>query len=232
MKLHRMDLETPFAADVLIDALHHEPVIVQLPTVFVLLAAPTAAGAAQLDRCKTRLSGKNYGTAIGSLARFLAQADAAAMPDRFCSTDDFAPMTGTFIRLRFRAPDADSPVMRGGTHQGLLLDGPHRALFDRIENSFEGGAPDDIWQGRNYNAPLCTSCNVSGDADGSIVDLDRALAFAEQRGVRVMLTCRERATELGSYPIFGYARDGVRVHREGPRLAEFQQRIPPELRRW
>lgn len=232
MKLHLMDLEAPFAHDTAIDALHAEPVIVQLPTVFVLLAAPTAAGAAQLDRCKTRLAGKHYGTAIGSLERFLAQADAAAMPDRFCTEDDFAPMTGTFIRLRLRAPDVQSPVMRGGTHQGLLLDGPHRTLFRRVEDSFELGAPDPIWQGRNYNAPLCTSCNVSGDPDGSIVEFERARAFAEQRGVRVMLTCRERAAELGSYPIFGYGRDGVRVHREGPRLAEFQQRIPPELRRW
>jgi hypothetical protein len=230
--MKRLDIHHADAIALAVDAIHAEPVIVQLPTVFVLLAAPTTWGAAQLDRSKTRLAGKNYGTAIGSLERFLAQADPSQLPAGFTKVADFARMTGTFIRLRWRSADFQSPAIRRGTHQGLLLDGIYRELFTRIESSFADAPPDAMWGGRNYAAPLCTSCNVSGDADGSIVDLDRALAFARRRGVRLMLTSTEVAAERGSYPIFGYERQRVAVYRDGPGLERFKRQIPEALRAW
>jgi hypothetical protein len=211
---------------------HEQPIVVQLPTVFVLLAAPTTRGARQLDISKTRLPDKHYGTAIGSLDRFLAQSDPAHLPPGFSLAEDFMRMTGTFIRLRFRGPDFHSPALRAGTHQGVLLNGLHRSLFERIEASFLAGPPDPMWGGDNYCAPLCTSCNVSGDPDGSIVDLEKALAFARERGVRLVITGPQRSSELGSYPIFGYERDRVRVHRVGPGLEGYKQKVPPSLRAW
>lgn len=209
-----------------------QPIIVQLPAVFVLLAAPTSFGAQQLDISKSRLPGKHYGTAIGSLERFLAQADAAHLPPGFRHADDFARMTGSFIRLRFRDPDFHSPAMRAGTHQGVLLNGLHRSLFERIEDSFLADPPDPMWGGENHCAPLCTSCNISGDPAGSIVELDKALAFARARGVRLLVSGPQRGGELGSYPVFGYERDRVSVHREGPGVEAFKQKIPPTLRGW
>jgi hypothetical protein len=225
-----IDIRHRDAMDLAVGEVQGNTIIVQLPTVFVLLAAPTAKGARQLDASKTRLPGKNYGTAIGSLERFLAQADPAHLPDAFSSAPDFARMTGSFIRVRFRSPDFQSPTIRNGTHQGLLLDGIHRELFERIEASFRLCPTQPIWGGTNYCAPLCTSCNVSGDAAGSIVHLDRALAFARQRGVRLVLTAPKTATQLGSCPIFGYERHRVSVHRDGPGLGGFMQQIPLALR--
>ena len=227
-----VDIRDREAMDLAVEAVQEDAIVVQLPTVFVLLARPTRDGAAQLDRSKTRLAGKNYGTAIGSLDLFLAQAHPRHLPQEFSTAQDFERMTGSFIRLQCRAADFDSPVMRGGTHQGVLLDGPHRELFRRIEASCVGLPPDAIWGGSNHAAPLCTSCNVSGDPDGSIVDLDRAIAFCRDRQVRLLITCEDKATQLGSYPILGYERDAVRVHRDGPGLAEFKQRIPARLRTW
>jgi hypothetical protein len=215
-----------------VEELHRAPIVVQLPTVFVLLAAPTLRGAQALDATKSRLPGKNYGTAIGSLELFLAQADASQLPAGFNAPAQFARMAGSFIRLRFRSPDFQSATIRDGTHQGLLLEGTHRELFRRIEASFVGGPPDPLWGHHNYSAPLCTSCNISGDAGGSIVALDKALAFGRQRGVRLMLSCPDSAAELGSYPILGYTRDQVQVHRDGPGLGEFKHRIPGPLRGW
>jgi hypothetical protein len=215
-----------------IDEVHQSPIIVQLPTVFVLLAAPSSEGAAQLDACKTRLQGKNYGTAIGSLDSFLGQADPQTLPNEFRESAQFEPMMGTFIRLRWRRSDFQSPTIRHGTHQGLLLGGIHRELFRRMEASFRGLPPDPVWGMHNHAGPLCTSCNVSGDPEGSIVDFDKALAFARERGVRMLLTCREAAAELGSYPIFGYEPHRVTVHREGPGLEGLKQRIPERLRSW
>ena len=227
-----VDIRDSDAMDLAVDAVHDDAIVVQLPTVFVLLARPTREGAAQLDRSKTRLPGKNYGTAIGSLDLFLAQAHPGHLPQEFSTTQDFERMTGSFIRLRFRAADFDSPVMRRGTHQGVLLDGPHRELFRRLEASCVGLPPDEIWGGGNVAAPLCTSCNVSGDPNGSIVKLERAIDFCRDRGVHLLVTCEDRVAELGSYPILGYERDAVRVHRDGPGLDEFKRRIPARLRTW
>lgn len=227
-----VDIRDREALALAVEEVRHAPIVVQLPTVFVLLAAPTRRGAQQLDDCKTRLAGKNYGTAIGSLELFLAQADASHLPAEFNAPAQFARMAGTFIRVRFRSGDFQSSTIRDGTHQGLLLDGPHRELFRRIEAQFVGGPPDPLWGHHNYTAPLCTSCNVSGDPGGSIVDIDPALAFAADRGVRLVVTGPAAAAELGSYPIFGYDRDRVRVHREGPGLEEFKRRVPGHLRAW
>jgi len=230
--MKRIDIRDPGAFEQAATAVHADAIVVQLPTVFVLLAAPTTRGAAQLDRSKTRLPGKNYGTAIGSLQGFLAQADSSQMPAEFSTAADFERMTGTFIRLRFRSSDFDSATLRDGTHQGVLLDGVHRALFKHIEASFAGLPPDPVWGGSNYAAPLCTSCNVSGDPDGSIVELERALDFAKDRGVGLVVTCADRAEQLGSYPIFGYEKQRVTVHREGPGLDHFKRQVPTHLRGW
>ena len=141
-------------------------------------------------------------------------------------------MTGAFLRVRFREPSFDSSTVRAGTHQGVLLGGIHRALFRHMEEAFLDLPADPIWAGRNYCAPLCTSANESGHADGSIVDLDKALAFAEANGIGLVLTTRQAAAERGSYPIFGFTRDRVSVHREGPALARFKARVPARRRAW
>lgn len=227
-----LDIREPGAIEVAAAAVQAGPIVVQLPTVFVLLAAPTSEGARQLDRTKSRLPGKNYGTAIGSLERFLAQARRDALPSEYATAAPFDALTGTFVRLRFRAETFDSAAIRAGTHQGVLLDGLHRALFRRIEDAFDGAPPDALWDNKNLGAPLCTSCNESGDPDGSIVGIDKAVAFARSRRLALLLTGPSAVGELGSYPILGFERDRVRVHRAGPGLAECQARIPPRLRSW
>lgn len=213
-------------------AIHEAPIVVQLPTVFTLMAAPTTAGAAQLDQLKTRLAGKNYGTAIGSLRTFVAQASRSDLPDAFTRATHYRTLRGAFLRLPFRHPTFQSPTIRNGTHQGLLLGGPYARLFSRIEASFASYAPDPIWDGANYGAPLCTSCNVSGDPDGSIIAFDKALEFAQTRPIALFITTDKPARTKGSYPIFGFEKDRVSIHRDGPGLARFKDKIPLPLRGW
>ncbi len=220
-------------ADLAVEAIHQRPILVQFPTVFVLLAAPTATGAAQLDALKTRLSGKNYGTAIGSLRKFIAQASRTNLPREFNRAGHYRPLNGSFIRLPFRDRQFQSTTIRNGTHQGLLLPpGPFVQLFKRIESSFESYAPEAIWNGRNYCALLCTSCNVSGDPDGSIVAYDKAVAFAEARNIGLFITTSRPSAERGSYPILGFERDQVNIHREGPGLDNLKTKIPAKLVNW
>lgn len=215
-----------------ISEIHQSPILVQLPTVFALLAAPTSKGVAQLDSLKSRLGGKNYGTVIGSLDNFIAQAQKDYLPDAFTSAKHYARLNGAFIRLPFRDKAFQSETIKNGTHQGLLLAGAYSDLLIKIEESFAGYPPDKIWGDRNYNAPLGTSCNVSGDPDGSIVSFDKALSFAKSRGVKLFLTTTKQAAQKGSYPILGFEKHKVTIHRQGPSLEAFKARIPAYLRSW
>lgn len=45
------------------------------------------------------------------------------------SVEGFKLLTGAFIRITVAPETFNSPMVRAGTHQGLLLEGPHRELF-------------------------------------------------------------------------------------------------------
>ena len=220
------------AIDLAIQEIHKNPIIVQLPTVFALVAAPTSKGADQLDSLKARLANKNYGTIIGSLDRFIAQARQEYLPDAFTSARHYAQLNGAFIRLPFRNKSFQSKTIKDGTHQGLLLSGTYSGLFTKIERSFANYIPDKLWDYTNYGAPICSSCNVSGDPDGSITTFDKALSFATARGINLMLTATKPAAQTGSYPILGFEKHKVTIHRHGPSLDSFKLKIPAHLRGW
>ena len=227
-----LPISDPAALIVATELIHHGPILVQLPRVFALLAAPTCKGAQQLDATKIRLAGKHYGTAIGSLTKFVAQAQPECLPAEFNRCDQFRRLTGSFIRLQFHPETIQSTTIRNGTHQGLLLDGDLRSLVKGLESCFETEAPERIWNYRNYGAPLCTSCNLSGDAGGSITAFEKAYQFGKARGIQLLITSTAAAGEKGSYPILGFEPHQVRIHREGPGLARITETIPPGLRRW
>lgn len=225
-------ISDPSTVELAIREIHKGPILVQLPTVFGLLAAPTSKGARQLDSSKIRLAGKNYGTAIGSLTNFVAQAKRDHLPDNFNCTEQYANLIGAFIRLPFREDTFQSKTIKNGTHQGLLLKGAYSALFQQIETSFASYSPDEIWNYTNYCAPLCTSCNISGDPDGSIVEFSKAKQFAETMGINLLITADKPSTEKGSYPILGFEKQRVNIHRAGPGLDGFRTKIPAALRAW
>ena len=60
------------ATGVLVDAYRAGPIIVQLSSVFAVVAPPTAHGVAALDRAKRRLPAKTYGSLVGDRAAFWA----------------------------------------------------------------------------------------------------------------------------------------------------------------
>ncbi|MBC3787181.1 hypothetical protein [Spirosoma utsteinense] len=227
-----LPISDPAALAVATQAIHQGPILVQLPRVFALLAAPTRKGAQQLDATKVRLAGKHYGTAIGSLAKFVAQAQPGGLPAEFSRCDQFRVLTGSFVRLQFHPQTFQSITIRNGTHQGLILGGDLRSLFKGLEASFDLNPAEQMWNQRNYNAPLCTSCNLSGDAQGSITEYEKAYRFGKARGIEILITGVGSTGEKGSYPILGIEPHGVRIHRVGPGLARIKERIPIGLQSW
>jgi hypothetical protein len=227
--MREIDVAAPGVAGAVIDTLAHDVVMVQMPTVFVLLAPPNTDGVGWLNRTKTRLPRKNYGTALGDLGRFYGMATPGTLPSELDSLEGMTRLTGAFIRISV-APDAfNSAMVRGGTHQGLLLEGPHRELFKAVEAGLEPVAEPAIVGGHRFAAPLCTSANVSGHPDGSITTWERARAFGLERSVPLVVRCEPEPDRVGSYPIFWLQRDRVRLEREGPGLAELMAALPHRL---
>ena len=204
-------------------------IMVQLQTVVVLLAPPTRAGVQCLDSTKNRLTGKNYGTAIGSLSRFHAMAMKDSLPKHLDSESGLQLLMGAFIRISIATPDFDSAVSRAGTHQGVLLDSPHREVFCAIEEGLSTQPEPDLFNGHEFTAPLCTSANLSGDPLGSITDWNRASQFGMDRGISLGLRGESSEGALGSYPIFELSPGKIKIDRNGPGEEEIKSRLPESL---
>lgn len=214
------------------------PIVVQLPTVFAVVAPATHSGAHLLDRCKDRLPGKYYSVLIGDLARFLRLSTGTALseylldstrPDRI---DAFAgDLESTFLRNQVAARISSSRTLCEGRLQGLTLGGLLKEKM-RLMESLSERLPGRLFgpeHGR-YCAPIASSCNMSGDPDGSTDDFGRALDFARRRGVGLVLT-NPSGEGGGSNPILGICGTEVETLREGPGESEKRHLLERWLRR-
>jgi tRNA A37 threonylcarbamoyladenosine synthetase subunit TsaC/SUA5/YrdC len=212
-----------------IDTLRYDVVMVQMPTVFVLLAPPNSDGVERLNRTKIRQPNKNYGTALGDLESFYAMRLPGTLPPELDSVEGLKTLSGAFIRITVAPESFNSAMVRNGTAQGLLLEGPHRELFKAVEASFAAVVEPSMVGGHRFAAPLCTSANISGHPDGSIVSWDRAYAFGVERNIPLVVRCEPEPGLEGSYPIFWLQRDRVRIERNGPRMEELKAALPARL---
>lgn len=229
--MKRIHIEEPGALETIIDWVRHEAVMLQLPSVYTLVAAPTAQGVSQLNLLKNRLSGKNYGTVMGKTDGFLRNARAGAMPRHFSEFDRLEELQGAFVRTTFASKDFNSEVIRNGSHQSLILDGIHRKLFVQAEEKLADLSEPDLFGGCEVSSLICTSANLSGDPLGSITDRIRAEEFARERGIGLFVSCQEDQTSTGSYPIFEFNGDQVSIQRNGPGLDRLMTRIPAAIHR-
>lgn len=227
--MREVHISDPAALDAVIETLHHDVVMLQMPTVYVLLAPPNSAGVERLNRAKIRQPNKNYGTALGSLESFYAMALPGTLPPELDSLARLQLLAGAFIRISVASEDFNSAMVRNGTAQGLLLEGPHRELFKAVEAAFAAEAEPGLVGGHRFAAPLCTSANISGHPDGSIVAWERAYAFGMERNIPLVVRCDPEPGLVGSYPIFWLQPDRVRIEREGPRLEEIKAALPAHL---
>lgn len=231
MKLRELSILDPRSIPAALDALHSPQAIVmlQMPAVFVLLAPATLKGIRSLNQTKLRLPQKNYGTAIGDVKKFHALASKGALPNELASAEDLNNLTGAFIRFAIGKASFNSATVRSGTHQSVLVDGPHRELFKAIEESFAQQAEPSLFCGHAFTAPLCTSANLSGDSLGSITSWERAYQFAKQRRLPLVIRCEATQGESGSYPIFYFRDERVTIERHGPGEEEIMARLPERL---
>ena len=233
MAIQQVHISDPRLNNHVQQVLHGEnPVfMLQLPSVYALVAPPTQDGVEALHRAKHRLPGKLYGSAIGNLHNFLTLAIPDMLPTHFHDYPNNAVcMEGAFMRLVVDYSEINSPCVFEGTHQGLLLpEGPIRQLFRFIEIEFQEHYSEALFPGKQYTAPICTSANISGDPLGSIVDEDRALRFATEQEISLVVMCNEEQEEKGSYPIFYFRGNRVSIERKGPGWERMLQSMPTNI---
>lgn len=205
--------------------------LIQLPPVFGLVAPPSKIGIQALHYTKARLDGKLYGTLIGDYTNFLSLAVEETIPDFLKVEDNIRFLDDSFLRIQITDKDFTSPLVSKGTHQGLLLaDGPYRNAFKIIEQLLADKVEPSLYNGKLYSAPLCTSANISGDVRGSITDYERALEFMIDRNIPLMISGKkEAAASKGSYPIFSFNGNQVKVERKGPGMERMIKALPANL---
>ncbi len=213
--LHGLNLHAPATAGAVIDHLRFAPVLIVLPPVYALLAAPTGYGVAGLDRMKKRLPGKNYGTAVGELANFWEMVDETSIPSGFDGPSDLEQTHDVFFRCRVANSRAQTQAVRDGTHQTLILGDAFRPLMCEIEAAFRREAEPALFAGHRFSAPLITSCNLSGHPLGSITDDARGQEFINRRNVGLWVRGSSSSDESGSYPILELEKSGISIQRDG-----------------
>jgi tRNA A37 threonylcarbamoyladenosine synthetase subunit TsaC/SUA5/YrdC len=225
-----MFLDEPSAVTLALEAMRTGPFLLEMPTVFGLFAPPTRSGVRWLNTAKARLPNKTYGTVLGRLRSFHALAMPGSLPSCFDDVEQLRALEGAFLRMRVADETVNTPVLRGGTHQSLLIrEGPHRQFFREMEKALAGEAEPELFGGWRCSALLCTSANVSGHSEGSITDLSRARAFAREHGIELLIRSSERALALGSYPILAFHPEHVSVARVGPGLEDIARLLPEGL---
>lgn len=227
MALREVWVDSHEAADRVREALSTRRCVamIELPSVFGLFAAPTRVGAAALDAAKGRLPGKNYGSVIGDATRFASLAVRDGLPRELGEPSSWGWLEGSFIRLSVGPASLNTPAIRDGTHQGLLLsDGPLRRLFAALEQDGLGGR-DDLFGDLRHDALLGTSANPSGHPDGSITSLERARAFADDVGLDLMIRVPAEDGPRGSFPIVWFRGQSAQIERRGPGVEALEQAL-------
>jgi tRNA A37 threonylcarbamoyladenosine synthetase subunit TsaC/SUA5/YrdC len=198
-------------AEALIDALATGVAVLPMSRVYVIVAAPTSEGARALDRTKRRRANQYYSTsqaAPDALARLvlpgaLDPALHAALPH----------LEGALFRVPVAAPEVETPAIHRGYHQALVLPMPLRPIFARVEHALRDVVEPGLFGHRPTSAVLSTSCNLSGDPRGTIVDRATARAFAADQGAALFV---DGPIETGpGFPIVELAGRGWRLRRDG-----------------
>ena len=200
----------------IINELSDNAVLIEFPYVYGLIAKPNHEGIHLLNKIKNRKPNKFYSSAIGDLEHFcnLISKDLKLIR----SKNFIKGLNDIILRVRITKTPFNSSVVCNGTHQGLISDSEHRSLFKFIENYFKNSFSEDLFNGKKYTAPFCTSANLSGDPNGSITSLKNAREFGKQRGINIMIRMRESKKSIlnkGSYPILQIENNKIQIVRDG-----------------
>jgi hypothetical protein len=192
-------------------------IILEFTGTYGLVAPNTISGTRCLDKTKSRLDGKYYGSILGN-----CEALRKILPHHLEPNleEIIKIFKGAFIRFDVQSKSANCKVIKDKRHQVLIENPDFRKQIEKIELLLMEKHPSSDFFIENYQGLLCTSANISGDANGAITNLEQAIEFGKSRGVELIVHSGLLIKNHGSYPSFYLGEEEITIERKGYREAE------------
>lgn len=201
-------------------------IILEFTGTYGLVAPNSNIGTKSLDYAKTRLDNKYYGSILGNYEAFRKILPPHLEPNIEEIIEIFK---GAFVRFDVENKSSNSKVIKDGRHQVLIENPDFRKQIELVELMLMKLHSESDFFLENYQGLLCSSANISGDANGAITDLEQALEFGRSRAVALFVHSGLLIKNLGSYPSFYLGEEEITIERKGHRdveiLAEAMKKI-------
>jgi tRNA A37 threonylcarbamoyladenosine synthetase subunit TsaC/SUA5/YrdC len=196
-------------------------IMVEMRSVYGLIAPNTLQGIEALHRIKKRLPGKTYGSIFGNPEAL----------SRLCNNAIPSLIDQEGFILRIPVTEAgNKEVTRAGTHQILFENSTLKNFISLLEDFCISEKMSLNFNRSSYAGPLCTSANISGATSGSITNHDSATSFCNESGIPLMIETGMMGENLGSYPIFSFENNQFTIERDGPDSTKLLESLRLSLR--
>ncbi len=192
-------------------------IILEFTGTYGLVSPNTLKGANALDKTKTRLEGKYYGSVLGN-----CEALRKILPKHIESNlqDIISIFERAFIRFDVDAKNPNSKVTKDSRHQVLIEKAAFRKQIEQVELLLMQAQGSSDFFTSNYQGLLCTSANISGDPKGAITNFEKVIEFGKSKKIELFVQSGILIKDIGSYPSFYIGKDNISIERKGYRDVE------------
>jgi tRNA A37 threonylcarbamoyladenosine synthetase subunit TsaC/SUA5/YrdC len=190
------------------------PVILfEFTTVYGLISPINHSGVAALNRTKSRLPDKFYGS---------VSSDPTQIADL---TTDVNKLNGFFLRYPVHDHLEEAPVIGFNKHQTLFETQQIRKTLQIVEEEMKSLGIHDTYLNEKFSGVLCTSANISGHPQGSITSFQQAQLFGAGHNVPLMIVQENVLEKGGSFPVFEWINNQIICHRGGTNQLELAKKL-------
>lgn len=208
---------------------NNQVILLEFPNVYGLIASSSEAGVQSLNKAKSRKPNKYYGSIMGSLENAKNLFYAETKTSKLIQQIDLQVFNNSFLRLNITSNKFSSGAIRQGTHQLFLSSNYIKDIAIAVEANQQKASGNPLFNQLHYFAPLCTSANISGDKNGSIIGLEKALEFGKQQNIGLFVHAKKEAMKSGSYSIFSLESGKVELKRNSKDSQSILEKIPQKL---
>lgn len=197
-------------------------ILLEFSTVYGLIAPINHTGVAALNRTKSRLPDKFYGSVSSDPTQI---ADLTTDIRLIESIERLNQLNGFFLRYPVHEHLEEAPVIGFNKHQTLFEKPEIRETLSIIEEEIENLGIRDTYLNEKFSGVLCTSANISGHISGSITSFQQAQLFGAGHNVPLMIVQENPHEKGGSFPVFEWIENQIVCHRGGTNQLELAKQL-------